>query len=188
MGNHDISLWVWHRAAGIGFRSSGHPSRTVHPVADESRASRSIHLRIANRLEPSANLSSTLPADTPFTYNHSAPQEPPKCQKLSLPFPTPRAYNLAEMMSGVLDSRRNHHMQVVAKVKKVARPDITRPLHGSSVEGISQIAPTAEPLHMPAVASLEPAFWVGCSLTDGYVRGYKPSFSLYCLRDGNTSG
>jgi hypothetical protein len=144
LGNDDISLWVWHRATGIGFPTSGHARRTVHLLADESRASRSIHLRIANRLESSANLSSAPPADIPFHNNHSKPQEPPKCQKLSLPFPTPRAYNLAEMMSGVLDSSRNNHMQAIAKVKNVARPHSTRPLHPSPIQGVSSIIPTAK--------------------------------------------
>ena len=66
-----------------------------------------------------------------FTNNHLKRQERPKCQKLLLPFPTPREYNLTEMMSGVLDSRRNNHMRVSAKVEKSC---LRRILHSRCME------------------------------------------------------
>ena len=64
----------------FGFRSSGHLSRTVHLVADESRASRSIALRTANRLEFSAKLSSTPPA---YKTIHQQPLKATRTSEMS---------------------------------------------------------------------------------------------------------
>jgi hypothetical protein len=80
LGNYDISLWAWHRTSGIGFPSSSHPTRTVHIEAGESRASRSIALRTANRLEFSAKLSSTPPA---YKTIHQQPLKATRTSEMS---------------------------------------------------------------------------------------------------------